>query len=146
MTREEELEALFPKMAILTSKSLTASSLLLYSMRWTFLTIDDPLWGSNIFFSEGPPVVNKYIFIEHSGLGLKVEITRVKTKLRNCLHRFLSGQNTLIWPLHIPMISQSVIPPSNSKLGQTPPNFSKLPLSKPVQTTVYIHSVKRSDS
>ena len=26
MTREEELEALFPKMAILTSKSLTASS------------------------------------------------------------------------------------------------------------------------
>ena len=53
MTREEELEAVFPKMAILTSKSLTASSLLLYSMRWTFLTIDDPLWGSNIFFSEG---------------------------------------------------------------------------------------------
>ena len=52
MTREEELEALFPKMAILTSKSLTASSPL-YSMHWTFLTIDDPLWGSNIFFSEG---------------------------------------------------------------------------------------------
>ena len=24
-----------------------------YSMHWTFLTIDDPLWGSNIFFSEG---------------------------------------------------------------------------------------------
>ena len=93
-----------------------------------------PYGGQTFSFQRGPPVVNKYIFIEHSGLGLKVEITRVKTKLRNCLHRFLSGQNTLIWPIHTPIISQSVIPPSNSKLGQTPPNFSKLPLYKPVQT------------
>ena len=85
-----------------------------------------PYGGQTFSFQRGPPVVNKYIFIEHSGLGLKVEITRVITKLRNCLHRFLSGQNTLIWPLHIPIISQSVSPPSNSKLGQTPPNFSKL--------------------
>ena len=71
MTREEELEALFPKMAILTSKSLTVSSLLLYSMHWTFLTIDDPLWGSNIFFSEGscPPVVN----IQWARLEIKLE-------------------------------------------------------------------------
>ena len=84
-----------------------------------------PYGGQTFSFQRSPSVVNKYIFIEHSGLGLNVEITRVKTKLRNCLHRFLSGQNPLIWPLHIPIISQSVRQ-SNSKLGQTPPNFSKL--------------------